>query len=76
MSFLDLETLSSKKYINTFGNTVVGVVYSTTEHRCITTKSGRTMYVRDVVLTDESMFGFNLKEWVDEYSYSKLYADL
>eukprot|EP00944_MAST-04C_sp_MAST-4C-sp1_P004991 g4991.t1 len=34
------------------------------------------MYVRDVVLTDESMFGFNLKEWVDEYSYSKLCEDL
>ena len=76
MSLLDLKTLSSKKYINTFGNTVAGLVYSVTEHRCIITKSGRTMYVRDVVLTDESMFGFSLKEWVDERSYSKLHVDL
>ena len=49
MMLQNLKTLSTKKFLNSYDNTIIGVVYSTTEPRCIITKAGNTLYVRDIV---------------------------
>lgn len=70
-----LSELSSKQYTNTYDNAVIGFVYSTTEPKCITTKRGNTLYVRDVVLVDESKFGFTIKEWMGQSTHDRLYGN-
>ena len=75
MMLQNLKTLSTKKFLNSYDNTIIGVVYSTTEPRCIITKAGNTLYVRDIVLVDESKFGFTVKEWMGQNHYKSIYSN-